>query len=381
MAKSADKPRIAVLGAGPIGLEAALCGRQAGFPVTIYEKGDVAEHLHSWGHVRLFSPFGSNVTTLGIEAIKREHPQHKLPSNSDIISGNEFREAYLLPLSLTSLLAETLKTKTHVVGIGRAGYWKIDPATDAKRANSPFRLLVRDDKNVERIDEADIVLDCTGTYSRHAWIGNGGIPALGEIAAEKQISYNVDDILGSKKAHYSGKSILVVGGGYSAATTVCNLAQLAEQNAATWVIWLTRSAKSTPMPRNPADIFRERERLSARANNLATRGDGNLEHVAQAMVEEVTSHGPDKGFRVSAKCGGKPMTWEIDRLIGNVGYLPDHLLTRELHVGEFANGQIKFAEPGYFVLGQKSFGRDSNFLLKRGHEQVKEVFASLGVKI
>jgi len=72
--------------------------------------------------------------------------------------------------------------------------------------------------------------------------------------------------------------------------------------------------------------------------------------------------------------------WEVDRVVGNVGHLPDHLLTRELHVGEFAGGGVKFAEPGYFVLGQKSHGRDPNFLIKRGHEQVKEVMALLGVK-
>jgi thioredoxin reductase len=380
MAKTPDKPRIAILGAGPIGLEAALAARHAGFPVTVYEKGDTAEHVSAWGHVRLFSPFGANVTPLGLETLKREHPQHKLPAAADHISGGDFREAYLVPLTVTSLLGDCIKTKTQVIGVGRAGHWRIDAATDAKRAASSFRLLVRDAQNAERIDEADVVLDCTGTYSRHAWIGNGGIPAIGEIAAEKQIAYGVDDVLGAKKAHYAGKSVLVVGGGYSAATTVCALAQLAEQNSATWVIWLTRNAKSTPLPRNATDPYRERERLAARANNLATRGDGNLEHQAQALIEEVISHGPDKGFRVTAKVNGKPMVWEVDRVIGNVGHLPDHLLTRELHVGEFAGGAVKFAEPGYFVLGQKSHGRDPNFLLKRGHEQVKEVMALLGVK-
>ena len=380
MAKLVEKPRIAVLGAGPIGLEAAIAARAAGHPVSLYEKGDVAEHVQSWGHVRLFSPFSANTTPLGLETIRRDHPQHKLPGPADLLSGAEFREAYLLPLAISSAIGDQLKSKTHVAGIGRAGHWRIDPATDPKRATAPFRLLLRDEKGVERFEESDVIFDCTGTYSRHAWIGNGGLPAIGEIAAEKQIAYGLDDILGSKKNHYSGKSVLVIGGGYSAATTVCNLAQLAEQNSATWVIWLTRGAKSTPMPRNPGDAYRERERLAARANNLATRGDGNLEHQAQAMIEEIVSHGPDKGFRVTARCEGKPIVWEVDRVIGNVGHLPDHLLTRELHVGEFAGGTIRHAEPGYYVLGQKSFGRDSNFLLKRGHEQIREALAAIGSK-
>ncbi|HKD37575.1 MAG TPA: FAD-dependent oxidoreductase, partial [Pirellulales bacterium] len=41
--------RIAVLGAGPIGLEAALYARYLGYEVDVYERGRVAEHLLQWG--------------------------------------------------------------------------------------------------------------------------------------------------------------------------------------------------------------------------------------------------------------------------------------------------------------------------------------------
>jgi thioredoxin reductase len=373
-----DLPRVAVLGAGPVGLEAAAHAAHLGYPVTVYDRGDVAEAVGQWGHVRMFTPFGMNCTPLGLDLIRKEHPQHALPGPGDLLTGNEYRDAYLVPLALTSKLGDAVKTRTFVVTVGRAGILKTDPADDPKRAAAPFRLLLRDDKGAERFEEADVVLDCTGTYGRHAWLGDGGIPAAGEIAAEKQISYGVDDVLGRRKAQYAGKSVIVVGGGFSAATTVCALAQLAEENPATWVIWLTRGPRSTPLPRNPADPLRERDRLAARANNLATRGDGNVEYHAQVLLDEVTCHGPDKGFRVAGRGNGKPVVWEVDRVIGNVGYLADTNLTRELHVAEFASGAVRQPEPGYYVLGTKSFGRDSSFLLKRGFEQVKEVMAMLG---
>ena len=371
-------PRIAVLGAGPIGLEAAAHAAHLGHSVTVYDRGDVAEAVGQWGHVRLFTPFGMNATQLGLDLIRKEHPQHALPGPNDLLTGHEYRDAYLVPLTLTSKLCDAVKTRTFVVTVGRAGMLKTDPVEDPKRATAPFRLLLRDDKGAERFEEADIVLDCTGTYGRHAWLGDGGIPAAGEIAAEKQVSYGVDDVLGRRKAQYAGKSVIVVGGGFSAATTVCALAQLAEENAATWVIWLTRGPRSTPLPRNPNDPLRERDRLAAKANNLATRGNGNVEYHAQVLLDEVTCHGPDKGFRVAGRSNGKPVVWEVDRVIGNVGYLADANLTRELHITEFANGTVRQPEPGYFVLGMKSFGRDSNFLLKRGHEQVKEVMMIIG---
>jgi thioredoxin reductase len=368
-----ELPRIAVLGAGPIGLEAALQAAHAGFPVTVYERGDVGEFVWQWGHVRLFTPFGMNTSPLGLEVIRNEHPQHQLPGPNDLITGSEYRDAYLIPLTVTAKLADAVLTKTHVVTVGRAGILKSDPATDPRRTAAPFRLLLRDGNGAERFAEADIVLDCTGNYGRHAWLGDGGIPAVGEIAAEKQIAYGVEDVLGRRKAHYAGKSVIVVGGGFSAATTVAALAQLAEENAATWTIWLARGPRTTPLVRNPNDPLRERDRLAAKANNLATRGDGNVEYHAQMLIDEVTSHGPDKGFRVAGRCNGKPVTWEVDRVIGNVGYFADAALTRELHVGEFGNGTIRQPEPGYFVLGMKSFGRDSTFLIKRGFEQVGEV--------
>jgi thioredoxin reductase len=370
-----DLPRIAVLGAGPVGLEAALQAAHAGHTVTVYDRGDVAEAVGQWGHVRLFTPFGMNATPLGLDVIRKEHPQHELPGANDLLTGLEYRDAYLVPLALTSKLGDAVKTRTFVVTIGRAGVLRTDPPEDPKRTAAPFRLLLRDDKGAERFEEADVVLDCTGTYGRHAWLGDGGIPAAGELAAEKQVSYGVDDVLGRRKAQYAGKSVVVVGGGFSAATTVCALAQLAEESAATWVIWLTRGPRSTPLPRNPNDPLRERDRLAARANNLATRGDGNVEYHAQVLLDEVACHGPDKGFRLGGRCNGKPVVWEVDRVIGNVGYLPDTNLTRELHVAEFAGGAVRQPEPGYFVLGTKSFGRDSTFLLKRGFEQAKEVLA------
>src|SRR4051812_29267193 len=58
---SALKPRIAILGAGPIGLEAALAAAERGWEFTVYEMGDaVGANVRDWGHVRLFTPWEMN---------------------------------------------------------------------------------------------------------------------------------------------------------------------------------------------------------------------------------------------------------------------------------------------------------------------------------
>ena len=371
-------PRIAIIGCGPIGIEAGVHSHQLGLPFKIYDRGDVAEHLGRWGHVRLFSPFSQNHTQLGADLIRREHPGHELPGPNELLTGLEFRDRYLVPLALTAALGEAIHTKTEVLQIGRVGLFKTDQPNDPRRATAPFRLLVRDDKQAERIEEADAILDCTGTYGSHRWIGEGGIPALGERAAERHIVYGLDDILGTRQAYYSGKSTIVIGAGYSAATTVCQLSSLAENNSATWVIWLSRRPRGTPLPRNPADPLRERERLAARANNLASRGEGNVEYHALTTIDMIEAHGPDKGFRITGRTAGQEMVWEVDRVIANVGYAPDLGISRELHVLESNGpGSLRQPEPNYFVLGSKSFGRDPGFLLKTGYDQIRDVFALL----
>jgi thioredoxin reductase len=397
-----DQPRLAVLGAGPIGLEAALYARTLGLPVTVYEQGRVGEHLHRWGHVRLFSPFGMNSTPLGRAAIRLQDARHTFPGDGDCTTGRDHLAAYLEPLAATEKLRDCLQLGAQVLHIGRRGCLKDDTPGDPQRGRQPLRLLVRTNDHRERIDEADVVLDCTGTYGRHRWLGDGGIPALGEAAAAQHLIYGLEDVGGQHRHHFLGRKILVVGTGYSAATTVCALADLARDNADTWVIWLGRGPSSSqPIRRHVGDPLPERDRLALRANTLATRAEGNVEFHPQSAVEALEWHGHDHGFRVSGRRGGRPYTWHVDRLIANVGSTPDTDLYRELQVHEcyaslgpmnLASALLKHAggdclqvpaqgaatlrnpEPNFFILGAKSYGRNSNFLLRTGFEQVREVF-------
>jgi thioredoxin reductase len=396
-----DLPRIAILGAGPIGLEAALYARTLNHRVKIYERGQVGEYWQRWGHVRLFSPFGMNSTPLGRSAILAGRSGHEFPDDDSITTGREHREAYLLPLSQVERLKGCIVAETQVLGIGRRGYFKDDDPGDPKRARQPFRLLLKD-KNRERSEEADIVLDCTGTYGQHRWLGDGGIPAAGELAAESNITYGLEDVAGERRNTYSGKNILVVGSGYSAATTACNLAALADQNATTWVIWLARGQSTQPIKRIANDPLRERDRLAVRANTLATRSDANLEFHSQSIIDSVEFQGQDRGFKVAARCAGEPRTFEVERIIANVGYMPDRKMYRELQVHECyaSEGPMKLAaaiqgqkshdclkvagagaeslinpEPNFYILGAKSFGRNSNFLVRLGFEQIRDVFS------
>jgi thioredoxin reductase len=393
-------PRLAILGAGPIGLEAALYAARLDLPFTVYERGGIADGVRQWGHVRLFSPFGMNSTPLGREIAGA---LEKLPAEGEILTGRVYREAYLEPIASSGLLKGHVLTGTAVIGVARRGFFKGDGVGDPKRGQVPFLLLVEDAKG-ERLVEADVVLDCTGTYDNHRWLGDGGLPALGESAAEPHIRYGLDDILGDESARYIEKSVLVIGAGYSAATTVVNLARLAERQAGTWVIWAARTNRSQPLRRTMNDPLRERDQLAVQANALATRRDANVEFHGQVVIDRIHTEGMDRGFRVEAREGSKKVVWEIERVVANLGYEPDVGLFRELQVHQcyasegpmalaaallkqnvtdclqVASGGpavLRTSEPGFFILGAKSFGRGTQFLLRTGFEQVRDCFALL----
>jgi len=233
----------------------------------------------------------------------------------------------------------------------------------------------------------------------------GGVPAPGEKACAAHIAYGLEDVLGERRNVYAGRNVLVVGAGYSAATTVCGLAALAEQEPATWAVWLARSSGSQPLRRIMSDPLPERDRLAMRANLLATRPEGNVEFHNQTVIEAIETI--DGGLRVKARTGARPVSWDVERIVANVGYTPDADLYRELQVHEcYASlgpmalaaallkqgggdclaipsqgaNALRTPEPNFYILGAKSFGRNSHFLMRTGFEQVREVFTLIAGK-
>ena len=171
------KPRIAILGAGPTGIEAALAAVDEGFPFTLYEASpDVAGHVRSWGHVRLFSPWSMNVS----ERMRRhlEAAGRRLPAADDQTCPTG-AELVLEPIAQLPLVAPHVRVGTRVREIGRRGLLKHEEIASKRRAQTRFRLLLEQLDGEESTAEADVVLDCTGTYSNPNTLGDGGIPAPG----------------------------------------------------------------------------------------------------------------------------------------------------------------------------------------------------------
>ena len=125
------------------------------------------------------------------------------------------------------------------------------------------------------------------------------------------------------------------------------------------------------------DPLAERKRVAELANRLAADDANHVTLLAGTTVEAITWHADLDRFTVRL-AGKHADELEFDRVIANVGYRAGAQIYRELQVSETsATGAASqpIAEPDFYVLGAKSLGRDSRFLIADGLEQIRALFA------
>jgi thioredoxin reductase len=398
-----DRPRIAILGAGPIGLEAALAAAEADLDFTVYEAaGEPAGHLADWGHVRMFTPWSLSVSPRQrrrLSAIGLEPP-----ADGAFPTGGELRQRVLLPLAQAPEIAPRLRLGARVREVGRQGLLKHEEIATAARAGHPFRLLV-EEGGEERIETAEVVLDCTGTWSSPNSLGDGGIPAPGEERLARATSGSAKLVrripdLARERQEWAGRTVLLVGAGHSAQTAARDFAALAPTAPGTRVLWALRAERPT-FGAVAQDPLPERARLAADAAALAGGASPAVWAYRGVAVERLAEQ--DGKVKVTLrKVVGEPQEVVVDRVLSLTGAVGDHRLYRQLQVHEcyatcgpmklsaalFAAGGVggdclrqtthgvealKSPEPRFFLLGAKSYGRNTSFLLRVGWEQVAEV--------
>lgn len=395
----AEQFDVAILGAGPIGLEAALRAGEEGRRTVLLDRGGPAANVREWGHVRLFTPFEMNSSPRGRAAVA------DIPDGERHQTGQEFADEYLGPLA-EAVERRGVDVRTGcVTDVHRLGWPKGRGLGDAAREAAPFAVEVDDERLM-----ADVVLDCTGTFagsSRQTWdfCRPQEYPVTPPAVDPAEVSWGPLDAAAIDPA-WQHASVLVVGSGYTAATDVVIL-----HAAGVPVVWLTRRDTPRPIDLIEDDPLPRRRELVTQANTLATSGkvDWRPGHTLASVQfappaarppyvrRDVVAIGPEGEVRFE---GRRAMA----AVLLDTGFRPDTSLFRELHVHlcYATEGPMKLAahlmgqssadcldqsgndadllrtpEPGFFVLGSKSYGRRSNFLLKAGIEQVDAVFDEL----
>lgn len=388
---------IVVIGAGPVGLAAAAHLITRNLPVIVLEAGDdIAANVRDWAHVRLFSPWRYSVDRAAAALL--EPSGWTAPSPESLPTGGELVASYLRPLSRVPSIAAALRLDARVVAITRLDTDKIKTAA---RADVPFVVRTRASDGREQEIEARAVIDATGTWATPNPLGAAGLPAIGERELASRIVYGIPDVLGADRAKYAGKRTLVVGAGHSAANTILALLDLALSVPSTHVTWATRGENiERVFGGGDADGLPERGKLGARLRTAVK--SGALELVDAFRIREVSR---DAGaLSVRGTRSGEPYVLDgLDHIVAATGQRPDLALARELRIevdpalesvralgplidpNEHSCGtvrphgeaELRQPEPGFYMIGGKSYGRAPTFLMATGYEQARSVVAYL----
>lgn len=382
--------RVAIIGAGPIGVAAALGALERGFDVSVFEKGDVGQALRSWGQTRFFSPLRMNVSPAMRALLGAQSPE-----DDALLTGLEMVERVLLPIAESELLRGRIRTHTRVVAIGRRGLTRGDYAGHPIRSERPFRLVVATG-GTEEVVEADVVLDATGGYAAPNAVGVGGLPAPGESRLGDRAIRTLGD-LDQRRGELKGKHVLLVGNGHSAANAIGVLQQVAAEDPSTVVTWAVRTPNRRPCEEVADDPLLERARVVAIANDLAADPPPFLHLERRAMVESLSWDG-DR-WRASLS-GGRSVS--CDFVAGFTGFHPDGNIHSELvveispvtegsarlyraisnvtdclSVPRLSRDDLQSGEPGFYFIGSRSYGRARSFLLQNGLSQLETILDSI----
>ena len=381
-------PRLVVIGAGPVGLEAALAAATRGFDVTVLEKDEVGANLRRWGSTRLFSPVRMNVS-----AAARRVLGAACPPEDALLTGPEMVARILEPLASSAPLLGRVRTRHRVTAVGRARLTRRDLPGHPMRGERPFRLLVEGPAG-EEVLVAEYVLDASGVYGLPAALGAGGIPAPGERALNGRLIRDLG-CLDERLRELSGRDVLLVGHGHSAANALEAFASLSDPPRVTWA---TRSANRRPCVEVASDPLPERERVTTRANAMAEAPPPFLTVARRASVESIDTRGGRLGVALTDGGGGV-----FDAVVGLTGYRPDLSFLSELalEIAPASEGaarltralrgvtdclsapavrpeDLQSGEPGFHLIGAKSYGRLPTFLMQSGIGQAGAIVGSLG---
>lgn len=383
---------VVVIGAGPQGLAAAAHLLERDIEPVVLEAGATpAAAVAEWGHVRLFSPWSELIDPAAARLLASSAwvaPASGYPTGAEWIS------AYLAPLA--AALGSRVRLNTRVVGVARKGR---DLTIDSGRAEQPFVVLTRDSSGVEMRIEAQAVIDASGTWTTSSPVGASGLPAIGEQEASDAgvLAHRIPDAREAREL--AGQHVVVIGNGHSAATAIVQLASVAREYPGTRISWLLRRGTvGNTFGGGEADELAERGALGSRAKEAVEQG---LVALLTGFRTEAIALTSDRRAVVRAEDGR--VLEPADRLFGLTGFRPDLSFLSEIRLdldvrlqapaklaaevdpnahscgSVRATGAAELAhpEPGFFIVGAKSYGRAPTFLAMTGYEQLRSIVASL----
>jgi Pyridine nucleotide-disulphide oxidoreductase len=390
--KNLNEKTIAVIGAGPVGVSAAVHLKTRGLQFLVIEKGASAGHaMKEWGHVRVFTPWRYATDKAVVELLEKTGWKH--PDKEHLPTGLEIVEEYLEPAAALPELKDAIIYNAEVIAISKQGHSK---SSSHNRDDVPYTIHYKTADGQHHIVEADGVIDASGTWYSPNPIGADGLPVAGEEENSEFIAYGIPDALGKDKALYEGQRILVLGGGHSAINIALDILHLKEENADTKLVWgLRQNNLEKLLGGGINDELPARGALGQAAKKAID--EGALELLAPLHVKKIEDSG--NGLRVETLVDGQAKTLEVDRIVVTAGFRPNLHMLREIRldldevveaprvlapmidpnlhscgtVKPHGIDELSHPDKNFFIVGMKAYGRAPTFLMPTGYEQVRSI--------
>eukprot|EP00903_Cladosiphon_okamuranus_P003500 g3498.t1 len=346
---------------------------------------------------RMFSPWRHNIDPASRRLLEKNG--WTAPDGDKLPNGGEIVRDYLEPLSRVCSIASALHLGQRVTAITRSG---IDKVRTPSRACRPFLIRTTDSSGLTRTHLAKAVIDASGTWRTPNPMGADGLPVSGEAEYSGFIDYGMPDVKDTRQHDFAGAHVLVVGSGHSSFNAILDLLDLKEKYPATRITWAMRKTKpGNIFGGGAADALPARGQLGQRVREAVE--SGAVEIITPVSIERLAAQPDGRGLTVHARVGCTPLEVAVDRIVVGTGFRPDLGFSREIRLrldpalecaeklgpmidpNEHSCGsvpphgaaELAHPEPGYYIVGMKSYGRAPTFLLATGYEQVRSVVAEI----
>lgn len=176
---------IGVIGAGPVGIEAALYARFLGYNVIVWDKAaEVAANVGADDSQTL--PFSELVTPLALNALGAQSEAYAPRDSAEKLSAAEWKAEYLLPLSATDLIRKCFQLETEIQTVTVRENDSVEAEEDA-----PPRLFTITAANEQSWDQVAAVIDTAGPTPFFS--GGPGYHILGAKSSTDSGEFTVRD--------------------------------------------------------------------------------------------------------------------------------------------------------------------------------------------
>ena len=175
-----------------------------------------------------------------------------------------------------------------------------------------------------------------------------------------------------------------------------------EQHPDTQLFWIIKQAiDQLPYCYSPDDPLEQRRELARKVNEIYARGQVFSKIYTNAVIMKLTRSSSGSSVDLALDGPSSEVLSNIDLIIANTGSQPDRSLYADLSVHECyrSKGPMALAvqlcssrgvdclqqsshgvksmlttEKNFFIVGNKSYGKQTNFLMQIGFQQVTDVF-------